>query len=138
MNAPPKTEDFNQQAFTYVGTRPVRPDGEDKVTGKAIYGPDFVAPNMLHGAMLRSPHPHARIRAIDTRKAEALAGRQGGGDRRRHSRSAERAGGGGRKLVGHRPPLAQLHGARQGAVRRPRRSRPSPRPAPQWPRRRST
>jgi len=69
MNAPEKPE-----TFRIVGTRPVRPDGIDKVTGKAIYGPDFVAPGMLHGAILRSPHPHARIVKIDTGKAEALPG----------------------------------------------------------------
>ncbi len=69
MNAPQ-----DKRAFRHIGTRPVRPDGIDKVTGKAIYGPDFVAPGMLQGAILRSPHPHARIRAINTRKAEALPG----------------------------------------------------------------
>jgi CO/xanthine dehydrogenase Mo-binding subunit len=69
MNAPE-----SKRAFRLVGTRPVRPDGVDKVTGKALYGPDFVAAGMIHGAILRSPHPHARIKAIDTRKAEALTG----------------------------------------------------------------
>lgn len=69
MNAPE-----NKQQFRLVGTRPVRPDGVEKVTGKAIYGPDHVSPGMLQGAVLRSPHPHARIRGIDTKKAEALAG----------------------------------------------------------------
>lgn len=69
MNAP---ETMKQ--FRHVGTRPVRPDGVDKVTGKALYGPDFKAPGMLWGAILRSPHPHARITSIDTRKAEALPG----------------------------------------------------------------
>ncbi len=69
MNAPLET-----RTYRYVGTRPVRPDGIEKVTGKAIYGTDHVAAGMLHGAMLRSPHAHARIRSIDTRKAEALAG----------------------------------------------------------------
>ncbi len=69
MNAPEKNDKFR-----LVGTRPVRPDGVEKVTGKAIYGPDFKAPNMLHGAIVRSPHAHARIRGIDTRKAEALPG----------------------------------------------------------------
>jgi CO/xanthine dehydrogenase Mo-binding subunit len=57
-----------------VGTRPVRPDGVDKVTGKAVYGPDFTVAGLLEGAVLRSPHPHAKIRSIDTRRAEALAG----------------------------------------------------------------
>ncbi|MDR2856343.1 MAG: xanthine dehydrogenase family protein molybdopterin-binding subunit [Novosphingobium sp.] len=69
MNAPAE-----KKLFRLVGTRPIRPDGIEKVTGKAIYGPDFVAPNMLQGAILRSPHPHARIRGIDTSKAEVLPG----------------------------------------------------------------
>ncbi|PLK26453.1 xanthine dehydrogenase family protein molybdopterin-binding subunit [Novosphingobium sp. TH158] len=69
MNAPE-----NPKAFRLVGTRPVRPDGVDKVTGKAIYGPDFAAAGMLHGAMVRSPHPHARIVSIDASKALALPG----------------------------------------------------------------
>ncbi len=69
MNAPQ-----DSKGFRVIGTRPVRPDGIDKVTGKAIYGTDHVASNMLFAAMLRSPHPHARIKRIDTRKAEALPG----------------------------------------------------------------
>lgn len=60
--------------FKYIGTRPNRPDGLDKVTGRAKYGADFNAPNMLHAAVLRSPHAHARINKIDTSKAEALSG----------------------------------------------------------------
>lgn len=64
-----KTDDFK-----VVGTRPLRPDGIDKVTGRALYGADLYAPGMLVGAVLRSPHPHARIKAIDTAKAAALAG----------------------------------------------------------------
>ena len=60
--------------FKYIGTRPNRPDGLDKVTGRAKYGADFSAPNMLHAAVLRSPHAHARIVKIDTSKAEALSG----------------------------------------------------------------
>ena len=60
--------------FKYIGTRPDRPDGLDKVTGRAKYGADFNAPNMLHAAVLRSPHAHARIIKIDTSKAEVLSG----------------------------------------------------------------
>ena len=60
--------------FKYIGTRPNRPDDLDKVTGRAKYGADFNAPNMLHAAVLRSPHAHARITKIDTSKAEALSG----------------------------------------------------------------
>jgi CO/xanthine dehydrogenase Mo-binding subunit len=57
-----------------VGTRPVRPDGVPKVTGLAQYGADFSLPGMLWGSILRSPHAHARILAIDTSKASALSG----------------------------------------------------------------
>jgi CO/xanthine dehydrogenase Mo-binding subunit len=60
--------------FRHIGTRPVRPDGVDKVTGRANYGADFVMPGMLFGAFVRSPHAHARIRSIDVSKAEAIAG----------------------------------------------------------------
>ena len=60
--------------FKVVGTRPVRPDGADKVTGKAAYGADLMLPGMLTGKIKRSPHAHARIIAIDTKKARALAG----------------------------------------------------------------
>ena len=75
MNAPTgKLETPPASGYRVIGTRPVRPDGVDKVTGKAIYSPDFVAPGMLHGAILRSPHAHARIRAIDTSAAAALPG----------------------------------------------------------------
>jgi xanthine dehydrogenase molybdenum-binding subunit len=57
-----------------LGTRPIRHDGFDKVTGRARYGADLSMPRMLHGKILRSPHAHARIKSIDTRKAEALPG----------------------------------------------------------------
>lgn len=57
-----------------IGTRPDRPDGIDKVTGRARFGADMVLPGMLTGRILRSPHAHARIRSIDTSKAEALSG----------------------------------------------------------------
>ncbi|MCY4088401.1 MAG: xanthine dehydrogenase family protein molybdopterin-binding subunit [Actinomycetia bacterium] len=60
--------------LTWVGTRPVRPDGVDKVTGRAKFGADLQLPGMLVGRMLRSPYPHARIRSIDTSKAEGLKG----------------------------------------------------------------
>ena len=60
--------------FKIVGTRPDRPDGIDKVTGRAKFGADAYAPGMLHAAILRSPHAHAKILKIDTEKAEKLAG----------------------------------------------------------------
>jgi CO/xanthine dehydrogenase Mo-binding subunit len=57
-----------------VGTRPVRPDGVDKVTGRAQFGADMVMPGMLWGKVKRSPHAHARIVSIDTSKALKLPG----------------------------------------------------------------
>ena len=60
--------------FKVVGTRPIRHDGTDKVTGRAKYGADFQASAMLQAKVLRSPHAHARIKSIDTSKAEALPG----------------------------------------------------------------
>jgi CO/xanthine dehydrogenase Mo-binding subunit len=57
-----------------VGTRPIRPDGVDKVTGRATFGADYVMPGMLWGKVKRSPHAHARIVKIDASKALALAG----------------------------------------------------------------
>lgn len=58
----------------WIGERTIRPDGVDKVTGRAAYGADSTLPNMIWGKVLRSPHAHARIRSIDTSKAEALPG----------------------------------------------------------------
>ena len=52
----------------------MRPDGADKVTGRAVYGADMRLTGMLHGKVLRSPHAHARIKSINTSKAEALPG----------------------------------------------------------------
>ena len=57
--------------YKTVGTRPIRHDGYDKVTGKALYGADMHLPGLLHGDVLRSPHAHARILSVDTSKAEA-------------------------------------------------------------------
>ena len=65
---------FTNQKFKLVGTRPLRPDGIDKVTGRAKYGADYNAPGQLIALVLRSPHAHARIKSIDTSKAEKLAG----------------------------------------------------------------
>ena len=58
----------------WIGTRPVRPDGVDKVTGRARFGADAHLPNMLVGKVLRSPHAHARLKSIDVSRALALPG----------------------------------------------------------------
>jgi len=60
--------------YDVVGTRPIRPDGMDKVTGRAQYGADTSFPGLVYAKMLRSPHAHARIKSIDTSKAEAFPG----------------------------------------------------------------
>ena len=65
---------LSTKEFDVVGTRPIRPDGADKVTGRANYGADFNTAGLLYGSILRSPHAHARIKSIDTSKAEALPG----------------------------------------------------------------
>ncbi|MGB7184307.1 MAG: xanthine dehydrogenase family protein molybdopterin-binding subunit, partial [Burkholderiaceae bacterium] len=62
------------QELRWVGTRPVRPDGVEKVTGRAKFGADYNLPGMLYAKILRSPHAHARIVSIDTSRAQALAG----------------------------------------------------------------
>ena len=58
----------------WIGQRTLRPDGLDKVTGRAAYAADTTMPGMIWGKVLRSPHPHARIKSIDTSKAEKLPG----------------------------------------------------------------
>ncbi len=65
---------YQDRKFNAVGTRPKRPDGIDKVTGRARYGADFNMPGQLVARVLRSPHAHARITSIDTSRAEALKG----------------------------------------------------------------
>ena len=61
-------------ATRWIGTRPVRPDGVDKVTGRARFGADVHLPNMLVGKVLRSPHAHARLKSIDASRVLSLPG----------------------------------------------------------------
>ncbi|RMF84020.1 MAG: xanthine dehydrogenase family protein molybdopterin-binding subunit [Nitrospinota bacterium] len=63
-----------QPQYRVIGTRPIRHDGLDKVTGRALYGADIRLAGTLHGKVLRSPHAHARIRSIDVSRALALPG----------------------------------------------------------------
>ena len=60
--------------YKVVGKSPIRHDGLDKVTGRAIYGGDVKAPGLIWGDVIRSPHAHARIKSIDTSAAEAMSG----------------------------------------------------------------
>ena len=64
----------NPKTYKWVGTRPIRHDGYDKVVGKARFAADLNLPGQLHAAYLRSPHAHANILSIDTSKAEAMPG----------------------------------------------------------------
>ena len=68
---------LSNQEYNVVGTRPIRQDGAEKVTGRARYGADVSLPGLLHARVLRSPHAHARIKSIDTSKAEAMEGVRG-------------------------------------------------------------
>ena len=61
-------------SYNVVGTRPVRHDAINKVTGRDQFGADIKFAGLLHGRILRSPYAHARIRSIDTGKAEAMPG----------------------------------------------------------------
>ena len=65
---------LSNEEFNVVGSRPIRHDGNDKVTGRARYSADMTLPRLLHGKILRSPHAHARIKAIDPTRALALSG----------------------------------------------------------------
>jgi len=72
--APKSGRYLGLKEYKVVGTRPIRHDGVDKVTGRAVYGADVRMAGLLYGKVLRSPHAHARIKSIDTRKAEAHPG----------------------------------------------------------------
>ena len=65
---------LSTQEYNVVGKRPIRHDGPDKVTGRARYSADIDLPGLLHGKILRSPHPHAKIKSIDASRALALPG----------------------------------------------------------------
>ncbi len=65
---------LSQVEYRVVGKRVPRPDGVDKVTGRAQFGADINLAGLLHGKVLRSPHAHAKIKSIDTSRAEAYPG----------------------------------------------------------------
>ena len=65
---------LSEVEYNVVGKRPIRPDGVDKVTGRAQYGADVQLTGLLHARVVRSPHAHARIKSIDTSAAEAHPG----------------------------------------------------------------
>src|SRR6185295_5060475 len=65
---------LGKKQYSVLGQRPIRHDGADKVTGKAIYTADLTLPNLAHGKLVRSPHAHARIKKIDAGEALKLPG----------------------------------------------------------------
>ena len=69
-----KDLDKSKVEYKVIGTRPIRHDGTDKVTGRALYGADYYPTGLIYGKVLRSPHAHANIKSIDTSKAEKLEG----------------------------------------------------------------
>ena len=64
----------SKKDYKVIGTNPIRHDGYDKVTGRAIYGADVKLPNLIWAETLRSPYAHAKIISIDTSKAEKMEG----------------------------------------------------------------
>ena len=60
--------------YNTIGKRPLRSDGYDRITGRAVYTADIQLTGMLHAKVLRSPHAHANIRSIDTSEAEKRPG----------------------------------------------------------------
>ena len=69
-----KLHELVEREFALIGNRLRKVNSVGKVTGAAVYADDLVFPGMLHAKILRSPHPHARIKSIDTARAEALQG----------------------------------------------------------------
>ena len=65
---------MSDRKFKQVGTRPIRHDGLEKVTGRANFGADYSLPGMLQGAVLRSPYAHAKIVSIDASPALEVDG----------------------------------------------------------------
>ncbi len=62
----------SEKNYKIIGTPRPKVDAYSKVTGRALYADDIMLPRMVYGRLLRSPHAHARIVAIDTSKALAL------------------------------------------------------------------
>ena len=64
----------DKEELAIVGRRQPRVDGFEKISGRSVFTDDVRLPGMLHAKILRSPHARARIKNIDTSRAEALPG----------------------------------------------------------------
>src|SRR5208282_1875971 len=112
-------ESTTTRDFKVIGTRPIRPDGIDKVTGRAKFGADYAFPGMLHGKVLRSPHAHAIIKSIKIDKALKLPGVKAivtSKDLPAAENKLEQSG----EMTVNPMYLSMNPRARQGPVRRPR------------------
>lgn len=69
-----ENQDADAASDCAIGSRMVRTDAVEKVTGGAVYAEDIRLPRMIHGVLVRSPHPHAKILSIDITKAQKLPG----------------------------------------------------------------
>ena len=102
--------------FTVVGTRPIRHDGLEKVTGRAVYGADVKLPGLIWGDVLRTEQVHARIVSIDTSEAEAMPGRFCGYDAQRFSDGRGHGSRDRRRGLELEAHARQRDGLRQGAI----------------------
>ncbi|HKL00836.1 MAG TPA: xanthine dehydrogenase family protein molybdopterin-binding subunit [Desulfotignum sp.] len=71
---PPGEEPVFWDETTLVGKRIPRLDGYERVSGTAVYPSDITLPNMIYGAVLRCPHPHAAVKKVDVSRAEKMPG----------------------------------------------------------------
>ncbi len=122
--------------FKVIGTRPIRHDGVDKVTGRAKYGADYAFPGMLHGKVLRSPHAHANIKSINVDKALKLPGVKAIVTAQDLAAGCEQDRAGRRNGDQSDVPVDEHPRARQGRSTTAMRSPRSPRPARISPKRR--
>ena len=118
-----KRDKATKKKYRVIGTRPVRHDGVDKVTGRAKYGADLQLSGMLFGAVLRSPHAHARIVSIDVAPALAVPGVRAVMTHDDLPDPAHRTAELGEGAVDIAPLEPQRHGSRKGTVQRARRRR---------------
>jgi len=105
----------------WIGKRTIRPDGVDKVTGRAAFAADTNMPGMILGTIKRSPNPHARIKSIDTSKAEALPGVKAVVHLARQASIHDREGRCDARHPGHALDVPQRDGARKSPVPGPSR-----------------
>ena len=68
---PDEAKIIDAESLNWIGTRPIRPDGVDKVTSRAKYGVNLRLPEMVFGKVPLTSHSHVRIKSIDASRALA-------------------------------------------------------------------